>query len=986
MRKLAVFAILLVGFITVSDAAAPVQRRGQASTSGGTTGTAVRGTSAARSATSVRAPAANTAASSARAATGGRTTVARSATPTAAKSPTVAARAATTQKVIGTGTKVAAATKNTVVNEVCQQKFEGCMDSFCMLDNATGGRCICSNRAAELDSVLAEIEKLDQQSYQMATFGVEKIEMGASADAVIASANAAAQSVIKKQEDEKKSTRRTLDLSLWDTNIFEEDEDIFGDGGQNSIEGKTGDALHSAAADLCAAQIPECVADISMLKLMYAQRVKSDCTAYENSLKQQKNASANKLAAAEKALREAALEQYRSANKYDLGQCTVEFKKCMATTAGCNNDFTGCVGIAASENAKNAVGAKKKQAQYTIKGSATQITIAASTYDALESKKPMCESVTNSCVAVKDKVWSTFLREVGPQLKTAELLAESNLRTSCIANISACFQKACKDTMDPNDPDGSYDMCLSRPETVRSLCKVELDPCIEATGGDNESPIWDFVKARLASMRVDSCTTEVKECLQSSDRCGEDYSQCVGLDTDTIIRMCPYDKLTGCQKVYGDTDIRGDAIYDELATMVQGIMLNIDNNFLTQCQNAANEAMIKVCGDTENCNGLTVDENIGARTLEYKICEYTPSDNTLDISYTKCRTSISQIQDTELGRVVGAASSGLGPITPFAGVLDGTIYWESVDIDDNGRLSTVDEYLKKIDSSGMSEKQKDKVRSELAVLQQSIDSAINAIEAEPTVQYCMTGREVQGMKRSGQETRDRIGSRNADAARFPELTKQMRMIIATAALKAAKDNYYKKYDELNAKMLQDYATMGERMAEIAGENSLDARREIARQACVSFADAASLPKSSNPPKNAFGKILSAVAIAGAAVAIPFTGGLSTLAVAGIGSISTAGIAAAAAGASIAGIGLLGNVGSGDANGDDASVQRDLIGSKQLNQWNYKENITATFDWNTLNCHKCTRTQQCGKTKNPLFGNKYCKTWNDPVETCTDTQF
>lgn len=91
------------------------------------------------------------------------------------------------------------------------------------------------------------------------------------------------------------------------------------------------------------------------------------------------------------------------------------------------------------------------------------------------------------------------------------------------------------------------------------------------------------------------------------------------------------------------------------------------------------------------------------------------------------------------------------------------------------------------------------------------------------------------------------------------------MIIGTSALKKAKDNYYKKYDELNEQMLKDYATMGERMAEIAGENALDARREIARVACINFAEASSLPKSPNPPGNAFGKILSMVAIAGAAV-------------------------------------------------------------------------------------------------------------------------
>ena len=185
--------------------------------------------------------------------------------------------------------------------------------------------------------------------------------------------------------------------------------------------------------------------------------------------------------------------------------------------------------------------------------------------------------------------------------------------------------------------------------------------------------------------------------------------------------------------------------------------------------------------------------------------------------------------------------------------------------------------------------------------------------------------------------------------------------------------------------------MGERMAEIQGENALDARREIARVACVSFAEASVLPKSPDPPKSAFGKIMSMVAIAGAAVAIPFTAGASAAVIAPLagtattlGAVSASAIAVGAA--ATAGIGLLGNVGSGSASGPSGGMQRDLIGSKQLNQWNYKETITSTFEWETLKCEKCVRSQNCTKTKNPLFGNKYCKSWGEEKNTCTITQF
>ena len=995
MKKIIVFSLVFMGFFAQADAATRPTGRNSRSNSGGDSSAAAAPAISARAATNSRtapraaAPAANT----------GAKTVnrGRAATNTASKAPVVAARAGTTQKVIGTGTKVAGAAKNIVVSEECQAKFEGCMDSFCMLDNETGGRCLCSDRNAELDSILAEIEKLDQQSYQMATFGVERIEMGADADAAIASANAAAQSVIKQEEAApKKSVRKAIDLSAWDiTADMYGDDDVFGEDGANelmmSIEGKEGDALYRASAQICVAQIPECSGDLNMLQMMYAQRIKSDCAAYENSLKQQKNASQQKLSTAERALREAALEQLRTANKYDLGQCTVEFKKCMQTTGGCGTDFSGCAIMSALDNSANgtikstSTGVKN----YQIKGSQSSIEISASTYDALLSKKPLCETVTKSCVAVANQVWDTFLREVAPQIKNAEIIAEDKARQDCVGNISNCFQKACKDNIDPKDPDGSFDMCITRPETMFHVCKVPLNACgIDASSVENaeKSNVWEFVVARLASMRVDSCSAAVKECLQSEDRCGSDYTQCIGLDTDSIIRMCPYDKLLGCQQKYGEKDILGDDVYDELDRLVQGIMLNIDNNFLTECQNAVNEAMIRVCGDTENCDNLTIDDNIGARSLQYKICEYTMSETGLDLDYSKCRTDVSQIQDVELGRVEGSTSTQLGPVIPFAGVMDGTIYWESVEVGEDGRLSTVDEYLAKIDSSNMSNSQKDKVKSELAVLQRNIDTAINTIESDPTVQFCISGREVQGMKKSGSETRTRIGEKSADAARFPELTKNMRSMIAISALKKAKDNYYKKYDELNEKMLQDYATIGERMASIAGQNSLDARREIARQACVGMADMSSLPKSPEPPKSAFGKIAAMVAVVGAVVAIPFTGGLSVvLSATGSAFFGTGATIAIGAGA-VAGIGLAGNAGAGKANGDDASSQLQLIGSKQMNQWNYKETITSTFEWETLKCEKCVRSTDCVKTKNPIFGKKFCQDWGEETTSCTTTQF
>lgn len=901
-----------------------------------------------------------------------RSAVASRSAPTSTPSSTVRGRSAVApasatraakQSVISTGTKVAAAAQNTAVDQVCWEKFSGCMDSFCMLDNANGGRCICSDKNAEYDAILAEIQALDEQSYQMATVGVERIEMGDDADAVMKRTQEITKS-IEKDAEKAKSKRQSLDLSAWNINAVDFDadvEDMFSITSDGiSIEGKTGDALYRVSAKLCNAQVPECASQAKMMELMYQQRVRSDCTAYENSLRQSRTQSAQKLAAAQGAMREAALEQYRNANKYDLGQCTVQFKQCMQTTGGCGEDFTGCVEWSVREGLVNKGGQKK-----TIKGTSSKIELSAETYDVLLGKKELCMNVTQQCVNVRDQVWDTFLREVAPQVKSAELIVESNMRTSCIANISSCFQKACRDNMDPNDPDGSYDMCLTRPETLSGACKVEIEPCKGAVPN-----IMDYVRARLASMRVDSCTREFKECLTSEDRCGKDYTQCIGLDTDTIVKMCPDDKLPGCYYEYKNDQ---KSVQDTLAEIATGIFLNIDNNMLTACQRAADAAMIRVCGSTENCDDIVVDNGAGTRSFKYEVCEYDDFTDQKPNWTGKCYDSLDGISEAQLQHTADGPKTKKG----WAGKLSGLIYWGEISFNNNDTthkygFTEESEYVSNVAKAlgrelDSDEKQiiKDRVYgTEIRALTSAVENAINAIEADQTVQYCMTGRRFQGMRDSETGDIKYLGTVDADGdlkkedARFPNLTSQMRQIIANSALKNARDNYMVKYDEEIQRMMKD---------QVKAADKLDAEKakQVAKQSCNAWAENSLLPKSEAPKASNAGKwVLAGVLVTAAVVLTVFAGPVgAAIAGAGVkwGGIAVAGTIAASGTAGVA-------TGVSAANNPVAAVQED---------WNYKTTVDAQFNEQTGECIKTTITQKCAKTKK-----NYCEEWADPVETVT----
>lgn len=789
MKKIAIFCALLLGVSATANAATAVNPRGQsasgttntASTSGARTGAAAaRSATTARSATGTRSS--TTASTTARSATAGRTTVSRTPTATsatstaasAARSATVAARAGATQKVIGTGTTVAAANQNVVVSEACRQKYYGCMDSFCMLDNDSGGRCICSDKNAEYDDILAQIEALDLQSYQMATYGVEKIEMGESADAAIANANAVAQSIIDNSSAEEKE--RTLNLESWFNPVDYTSDDLFADTGslQNPIEGKEGDALFNASNQICIQQIPECESELAMLQLMYAQQVRSDCTAYENSLKRQKNASAQKLYAAEQALREAALEQYQTANKYDLGQCTVEFKNCMISTGGCGEDFSGCASIAAFDSTSTR--GNKKASTYEIQGTVTSIEIQASTYDILLSKKPLCESVTKQCQLVADQVWDTFLKEVAPQVKSAELIAENNARQNCIGNISSCFQQACKDTMDPNDPDGSYDLCLTRPETMLNLCQVPLNACGISTASAEdaqESDIWDFVVARLAAMRVDSCTQSVKQLLQSEDRCGSDYTQCIGLDLEAIQDLIPQESLVACQENGQQKSM------EDINNIIQGILLNLDNSLMTACQDAVINKMTEVCGDASGCEAaFSEDKEFGTDGM-----------------------AINMDQADEL-HIIGLLDFG---------TLGNSLSSSAMDV--SGEKATMLDVVNGWTPESYSPENASKYLSASRLNAQNIvnkiRAVVNMVANDEQVKTCTQGRDMSQIRGTSRNVVNRT------EARYPNLLDSYIQVIVDSGLSVAKANY----DTEKTQLLKEATAKISEIAEEAGDIS-----------------------------------------------------------------------------------------------------------------------------------------------------------------------
>jgi len=663
-----------------------------------------------------------------------------------------AAKSTGKQSAIQQGTKVRAKTEASgLYSQECYDAYYGCMDQFCILDNEDGGSCACSDKNAEYEARLEKIKDTLTEANRLKTEEVERVQAGANADIIFNGER----TYDKKTGDVAKTPKKTAAekqkslLSMWDE--VSDDDDPFES--MDAISDKTGDALFKAADELCRSQIDmdTCEKDIKLLKQMYSRQIVSDCKGFANSIEKKEMAAKQEMDSANAAVRTALKESLDSADKFDRGECMVEYKKCMQKDDACGKDWENCVFTVAGENMQNnkAVSTAKTKVKKTV-----TYDITPSTMEMLESKRYICERVLDQCVSSRQYVWDDFLREAAPTIRLAESKIESKKRQSCLTDISNCIQKACKDDIAGKGKD-TMDACLARPDMARSFCKVEIDPCERM-----EPQIFEYVKDKLAAMRVDACTQEVKDCFTDDTRCGPDFSNCLGMDYAYIHDICPIDKLVVCKKANPKFSM------DDLDSMLMGLYLNIDNAALETCENLVEEKMTEVCGGTEDCNKFAADDTIGTGSLQ--------SQKAGDVYRVTGMISFGSIK---MGDASGKTKDGDDTLAP--GELGVKDYIANVR-SRNGNVKNADGIISSIEA-------------ELNNIAGTINRVTEMIEQDPKIQYCVTGRNLEQI----------TGKKEKTTARFPNLLNQVKMKIAIAALRQAQDNYNKKFNDAVAKATKD---------------------------------------------------------------------------------------------------------------------------------------------------------------------------------------
>ena len=322
-------------------------------------------------------------------------------------------------------------------------------------------------------------------------------------------------------------------------------------------------------------------------------------------------------------------------------------------------------------------------------------------------------------------------------------------------------------------------MCLTRPETMFNVCRIPLNACgIDATKASTaeKSPVWKHVKSVLAAMRVDACTTQVKECLQANDRCGADYSNCIGLDQTAIMGLCPLDKVVACNSSeYGDNVSQ---IEQYIYNVAQGVFLSIDNSLMQACQNAVTAKMTEICGDTNSCFLADANTDLGVGSLQTTQDEESNYiiTGTLDFNGFKLK------QDEE----------------PTAEKYqNGEVYTVLYEPESSSAVNGGD-----IDPA-MKTLAKKRVNNVVLDFQNELNRKISLLANDPTINMCITGRDISQIVK-GRERTERTD------ARFPNLITPYIDTIYDSLLSTLKSNYTQAYANEVSKansLSQEYRNM-----------------------------------------------------------------------------------------------------------------------------------------------------------------------------------
>ena len=405
----------------------------------------------------------------------------------------------------------------------CRESYATCMDQMCANANDTYRRCFCSDRF----TTFREIENsLDQAMIMLQDFqdnnlnAVDKTaaEVEAMYSATVGelaikrdtSAAAKALDAINDLLSGKSSSSSysgssnslgilNLDFSTDLDDIWSSDvSSIFSSSGtdMSTLEGT---ALFNAAQKQCTNLTKEnCSSDalFSMSRSSYNILITQDCNTYEKTLNKKRETVAQAVRTAEKYLREARLEEYRSHNSADVNECIAKVREAIFADTACGANYKRCLDPTGAyingATGEPIYSPRLFQLEETIRldgvttsgGVATDILGQNQTYsNFLETYRKYVTRELDTCRDIADFVWTEFKRNAIIEIAQVQTEKIEEVKSSCVDTMAECYDTQTNALKNFDKNTATTAAALGR-YTARDMCKEKVITCAALYGNN----------------------------------------------------------------------------------------------------------------------------------------------------------------------------------------------------------------------------------------------------------------------------------------------------------------------------------------------------------------------------------------------------------------------------------------------------------------------------------------------------------------------
>jgi len=405
----------------------------------------------------------------------------------------------------------------------CRDAYATCMDQFCAKANDTYRRCFCSSKFTEFrntenaldeakillmrfeDNNLNAVDKTAAEVNAMytATVGEQAIKNDTSGAAQMLSE--IGDLLSGKKQAAPSSNNSGASLGIMDLDFSTDLGDVWGDSASSSIFSSgsgvdlstlEGQELYNQANKQCLSLMADsCENDavLTMAKSSYNILITQDCNAYEKKVNAQKEAVQQTVRTAEKYLRDARLEEYRSHNSADVNECIAKVKSAITADTACGANYKRCLdytGAYIDQNTGEPIYSPRLfqlENLITLDGNAGNLDVLGANgqfNSFLETRKMFATTALDSCRDISSIVWEEFKRSALIEIAQAQAAKIEEVKMTCVSTMKECYDTQSDALKSFDDTTAQAAGALSA-YAAKAMCQEKVTACAALYGNNS---------------------------------------------------------------------------------------------------------------------------------------------------------------------------------------------------------------------------------------------------------------------------------------------------------------------------------------------------------------------------------------------------------------------------------------------------------------------------------------------------------------------